>query len=117
MTIKQIAEAFSSHRFETSSSISPRTPVGFSPVRSGRGQGGHRGGLPRRGGRVRGALETTELTRFVSIAEAATAAVDVVARYVSKDGSVSIVSSADVYEADSDGRLVTITSYAVELEA
>jgi len=41
----------------------------------------------------------------------------VVARYVSKDGSVSIVSSADVYEADSDGRLVTITSYAVELEA
>jgi hypothetical protein len=41
----------------------------------------------------------------------------VVAGYVSEDRSVSIVASADVFEADSDGRLVRITSDAVELEA
>ena len=117
MTIKQIAEAFSSHRFdevvehlaEDARWILP----GQDPVV----------GKAAIVDACRGAaaefaeLETTEFTRFVSIAEAATAAVDVVARYVSKDGSVSIVSSADVYEADSAGRLVTITSYAVELEA
>ena len=33
------------------------------------------------------------------------------------DGSVSVVSSADVYEFDGEGQVTTITSYAVELDA
>ena len=60
-------------------------------------------------------LESTEFTRFVSVADDRNAAVDVVARYISSDGSVSCVSSADIYETDDNGRITTITSYAVEL--
>ena len=58
-----------------------------------------------------------ELTRLVAVADDRVAAVDAVGRYTSEDGSVSVVSSADVYEFDADGRLTTITSYAVELDA
>jgi hypothetical protein len=43
------------------------------------------------------------------------AAVDAVGRYLSSDGSLSVVSSADIYEFDGAGLLTTITSYAVEL--
>jgi len=57
---------------------------------------------------------TVEFTRFVSIVGQDGAAVDVVARYVAADGHVSVVSSCDIYEF-SDGKLVAITSYAVEL--
>lgn len=57
---------------------------------------------------------TVEFTRFVSIAGPDAAAVDVVARYVAPDGEVSVVSSCDIYEF-TDGELVTITSYAVDL--
>lgn len=55
-------------------------------------------------------------TRFVSVAGGAVAAVDAIARYESRDGTVSVVSSADVYEFDDDGLLTTIASYAVELD-
>lgn len=34
-----------------------------------------------------------------------------------KDGNISVVSSADVYEFDGHGQVMTITSYAVELDA
>ena len=61
-------------------------------------------------------LATTEFTRFVSVGGDNVAAVDAIGRYVSPDGSVSVVSSADIYEFDGDGRVTTITSYAVELE-
>ena len=57
-----------------------------------------------------------EFSRFVSVGDDRGAATDAVGRYVSGDGSVSVVSSADIYEFDDNGRLVTITSYAVELD-
>jgi hypothetical protein len=57
-----------------------------------------------------------EFSRFVSVGDDRGAAIDAVGRYVSGDGSVSVVSSADIYEFDDHGRLVTITSYAVELD-
>lgn len=62
-------------------------------------------------------LATTEFSRFVSVAGDRVAAVDAVGRYVGRDGSVSVVSSADIYEFDGEGLLTTITSYAVELDA
>ena len=60
-------------------------------------------------------LSGTDVRRFVSVAEARIAAVDAVIAYRSSNGSVSVVSSADIYEFDADGLLTTITSYAVEL--
>ena len=61
-------------------------------------------------------LASAEFSRFVSVAHDRVAAIDAVGRYVSPDGSVSVVSSADVYEFNGDGHVTTITSYAVELE-
>jgi hypothetical protein len=61
-------------------------------------------------------LDSADFTRFIVLAEARMAAVDAICRYVSADGSVSVVSSADIYEFDADGRVTTITSYTVELE-
>ena len=60
-------------------------------------------------------LASTEFTRFVSVGGARVAAVDAIGRYVLADGSVTVVSSADIYEFDADGLASTITSYAVEL--
>ncbi len=62
-------------------------------------------------------LATTEFSRFVSVAGDRIAAVDAIGRYVGRDGDISVVSSADIYEFDGDGLLTTITSYAVELDA
>ena len=62
-------------------------------------------------------LEEMEFTRFVSVHGDRIAAVDAIGRYVSHDGSVSVVSSADIYEFDGDGLVTTITSYAVELDS
>ena len=61
-------------------------------------------------------LASTEFSRFVAVGDDRVAAVDAVGHYVSKDGSVSVVSSADIYEFDADGLVVTVTSYAVELD-
>lgn len=61
-------------------------------------------------------LDRTEFTRFVSVGDESVAAVDATVRYVGADGD-TIVSSSDIYEFDDNGRIVTITSYAVELEA
>ena len=61
-------------------------------------------------------LASAEFTRFVSVADDRVAAIDAVGRYVSADGSVSVVSSADVYEFDGDVHVTSITSYAVELD-
>ena len=61
-------------------------------------------------------LASAEFSRFVSVAGDRVAAVDAVGRYVGPDGSVSVVSSADIYEFDDDGLVSTITSYAVELD-
>jgi hypothetical protein len=62
-------------------------------------------------------LASAEFSRFVSVAGNRVAAVDAVGRYVSPDGSVSVVSSADIYEFDREGLITAITSYAVELDA
>lgn len=55
----------------------------------------------------------TEFTRFLTVVGTDTVVVDVIARYVGSD-STSVVSSCDIYEFV-DGRVVRITSYAVEL--
>jgi hypothetical protein len=60
-------------------------------------------------------LADTEVARFVCVADDRMAAVDAIGRYTSPDGSISVVSSADIYEFDEDGMVTTITSYAVEL--
>lgn len=62
-------------------------------------------------------LTSAEFRRFVSLAGDQIAAVDAIGRYVSSDGNVSVVSSADFYEFGDDGLVTTITSYAVELDS
>jgi len=61
------------------------------------------------------ASTTVEFLRFVAVADGDAAAVDAVGRYVDEQGAVSVVSSCDFYEFR-DGAVVTITSYAVELD-
>jgi len=61
-------------------------------------------------------LAKVEFSRFDSVAGDRLAVVHAEARYESPDGSVSVVSSADIYEFDGDGLVTTITSYAVELD-
>lgn len=62
-------------------------------------------------------LVSAEFIRLVSVAGDRVAAVDAVGRYVSPDGSASVVSSADIYEFDDDGLVSIVTSYAVELDS
>jgi len=61
-------------------------------------------------------LTSVEFSHFESVAGDRLAVVGAEARYEDPDGSVSVVSSADVYEFDGDGHVTTITSYAVELD-
>lgn len=116
MDTRQLAEAFSGHRFDevydhlaedVRWSLPGRAPIEGKPD-------------------VVAACESaaaefrrlagTDLLRFVSVAEERRAAVDAVVRYRSTDGGVSVVASADIYEFDDDGMLTTVTSYAVELD-
>ncbi len=60
-------------------------------------------------------LTAVSFDRFVSVGGPPVAAVDAIGRYVNADGTTSVVSSADFYKFDSAGRIVRITSYAVEL--
>ncbi len=112
-TPQQIAEAFSGHRFhEAYEHLAPDVRwnlVGAEPLQ-GRDQ-------------VEAACEqtvagladvTTEFTRFLTIVGADAVAVDVIGRYASADGGVSVVSSCDLYEF-TDGLVTTITSYTVEI--
>ena len=116
MTPQQIAEAFSGHRFtETYEHLADdvRWVLPGQDVLEGKAAvvaacDASAAEMAR--------LAHTEFTRFVSVGDDRVAAVDAVGRYVGTDGSVSIVSSADVYECWDDGRVQTITSYAVELE-
>jgi hypothetical protein len=62
-------------------------------------------------------LARVEFSRFDSVAGDRLAVVDAVARYEGPDGSVSVVSSADIYEFNGEGLVTAITSYAVELDA
>ncbi len=115
-TVQQLAEAFSSHRFQEvydHLAEDVRWVVPGQTTTEGRNAvvATCDGSLAELAG------TTTTFTRFVSVADARTGAVDVVAQYVGADGSTFVVSSADIYELDDDGRLATITSYAVELDA
>ncbi len=114
-TTRETAEAFAGHRFrEAYPALAPN--VVWTPV----GQGTLTGRQA-----VVDACESTlaelagtavEFSRFVVVADSDAAAVDVVARYTSADGAVSVVSSCDVY-LFRDGLVSEITSYAVELDA
>jgi len=112
-TIKDIAEAFSGHRFaDAVPHLAPDARwvlVGQTTIEGGdaivaacENTAGELAGI------------TTTFTRFVSVADAGGAVVDAVGRYVDEAGSTSVVSSCDIYEFDGE-TLVTITSYAVEL--
>jgi ketosteroid isomerase-like protein len=113
-TPREIAEAFSRHRFREAYPFLAQDVVWTS-----RG-----GGAPIRGRQavvdaceisLSGLASTTvDFRRVVVAADDRAAAVDVVARYVEGD-EVSVVSSCDVYEFR-DGAVVAITTYAVELD-
>jgi ketosteroid isomerase-like protein len=114
-TPRQIAEAFSSHRFtEAYPALSP--DVRWVSVGAGEVHG--RQAVVDACEEARAELASTETTfdRFVVVAEGDRAVVDAVGRYVDEDGVVSLVSSCDIYEF-SDGVLAAITSYVVELDA
>lgn len=112
--IKQIAEAFSGHRFaEVLAHLAPsaRWVMVGEEVIEGRDA-------------VIAACQAstaemvgvgTEWLRFVSVIDANSAAVDAIGRYTDATGQISVVSSCDIYEF-ADRQLTTITSYAVELD-
>jgi hypothetical protein len=117
MTTLQIAEAFSGHRFpETYDHLAPNVRwvlPGQAPIE---GRDFVVAACDSSTAEM-AQLTSVEFTRFVSVASDRVAAVDAIGRYLSSDGSLSVVSSADIYEFDRDGLVTTITSYAVELES
>lgn len=116
MDPQQIAEAFSSHRFaEVYDRLSPAVRWQLPGQTTLDGKQAVVAACEAASAEF-SRLERTEFTRFVSVADATVAAVDAVGRYVGPDGSVSVVSSADIYEFGIDGLITRITSYAVELE-
>jgi hypothetical protein len=118
-TPKQTAEAFSSHRFEeTYNHLDDDVQwvaVGQTVLKG-------RDAVIRActGTATDLATTTTEFLRFVTVVDLGASAdqrvaVDAVAQYREPDGTTSLVSSCDIYEF-AHGRLVGITSYAVELD-
>ena len=118
-TPRQTAEAFSSHRFEeTYNHLDDDVrwvAVGQTVLKG-------RDAVIRacKGTATELATTTTEFLRFVTVEDLGApsdqrVAVDAVARYREPDGTTSLVSSCDIYEF-AHGRLVGITSYAVELD-
>ena len=113
MTITDIAEAFSSHRFDDAlPHLAPDARWVLPGARTLQGRDAIAAACADTTAELAGT--TTEFTRFVTVSGADAVAVDVVGRYAASDGSTSTVSSCDVYEFDG-GTLTTITSYAVEL--
>jgi ketosteroid isomerase-like protein len=113
-TPREVAEAFSGHRFRDAyAALAP--DVRWVAVGAGE--------LVGRQAVVDACEETlaelsagtAEFLRFVVVAEGERVAVDAVGRYTDADGTTSLVSSCDVYEF-TGGSLTTVTSYAVELE-
>lgn len=112
-TPREVAEAFSRHRFRE---VYPALAPGVVWTAVGARQIVGRQAVVDACEQTLAALASTtvEFTRFVAVADGATAAVDTVARYTDAGGT-SVVASCDVYEFR-DGALVAITSYDVELE-
>ena len=117
MDHRQVAEAFSGHRFaESYDAMSPDVRWVLPGQASIDGKDAVVAACEASVAEM-AQLTSTEFTRFVSGAGADVAVVDAVGRYVDGDGATTVVSSADVYEFDGAGLLVRITSYAVELDA
>ena len=115
MNTKQIAEAFSGHRFgETYDHLASDVRWVLAGQTTIEGRSAVVEACNSSAAEM-AKLASAEFSRFVSVADDRVAAIDAVGRYVSPDG-VTVVSSADVYEFDSDGRVTAITSYAVELD-
>ena len=117
MDTMRIAEAFSGHRFpETYDSLAPDVVWVLPGQASIEGRDAVIAACDSSAAEM-AQLASAEFSRFVSVASDRTAAVDAVGRYTSPDGSLSVVSSADIYEFDGDGSVTRITSYAVELDS
>ena len=114
-TIRDIAEAFSAHRFEEAfghlADDARWVLVGQGTVE---GRDAIVAACRSTAGELAGS--TTAFDRFLVVAGENVVAVDAVARYRDAAGGTSVVSSCDIYEFDGDA-LRTITSYAVELDA
>ncbi len=110
---REVAEAFSSHRFRD---VYPALAPDVVWTAVGTRQFVGRQAVVDACEQTLAALTTTrvEFTRFVVVADGDTAAVDTVARYTD-DAGTSVVASCDVYEFG-DGALAAITSYDVELQ-
>jgi ketosteroid isomerase-like protein len=112
-TPRQIAEAFSGHRFaDAYPALSPDVRW----VSVGEGELHGRQAVVDACEATLAGLSggTAEFLRFVVIADGDAVAVDTVTRYTTADGSTGRISSCDVYEFR-DGLVATITSYTVEL--
>ena len=113
-TPRQIAEAFSGHRFqEAYPALAP--DVRWISVGAGRLTGREAVIDACEATLSELATGTARFERFVVVAEGDAAAVDAIGRYVDAEGEVSVVSSCDIYEFR-DGVVTAITSYTVELD-
>lgn len=113
-TAREVAEAFSGHRF---ADAHPQLAEDVRWVLVG-------GGMLTGREAVREACESTlaeltgataEFVRFLTVDGGDVVAVDAIGRYTAPDGTVSLVSSCDLYEFRGDV-VTTITSYTVELD-
>ena len=112
-TSREIAEAFSGHRFRDAyAALAP--DVRWTSVGEGVVCGRQAVVDACEAALTELATTTVEFTRFLVVADDGAAA-DVVGRYVDADGATSVVSSCDVHEFR-DGLVTAITSYAVELD-
>jgi len=113
-TSREIAEAFSGHRFRDAyAALAP--DVRWTSVGEGVVSGRQAVVDACEATLTELATTTVEFARFLVVADDDAAAADVVGRYVDADGETSLVSSCDVYEFR-DGLVTAITSYAVELD-
>jgi ketosteroid isomerase-like protein len=114
-TTREVAEAFSGHRF---AEAHPQLAEDVRWVLVGGGVLSGREAVREACESTLSELEgaTTEFVRFLTVDGGEAVAVDAIGRYTAADGTVSLVSSCDLYEFREDV-VVTITSYTVELDA
>lgn len=115
LTPRQIAEAFSGHRFEVTTNYLAED-VHWNPV----GQKAHEGrdaviAACEESAKYLSGVETT-FDRFRVIEAEGAVVVDSLARYEEPSGGKFTVGSCDIYDF-SDGRVTAITSYATEIGA
>lgn len=113
MTNLDLARAFSGHRFSETYEHLAET-VAWNLVGQARLQGRDAVIAACEATSTENADVITSWARFVATADGPTVAIDAIGRYAGPDG-VSAVSSCDIYEFV-EGRIHTITSYAVEVD-